>query len=74
MQTLDAEQLAAGESREELEEKYALSCGALFAAKEGMVDDVIDPKESRKYLIAAMELLATKHDVNLPKKHGNLPL
>ena len=74
VQTLDGEKLSAGESREELEEKYALSCGALFAAQEGMVDDVIEPKESRKYLIAAMELLATKHDVNLPKKHGNLPL
>ena len=74
VQTLDGEKLSAGESREELEEKYALSCGALFAAREGMVDDVIEPRESRKYLIAAMELLATKHDVNLPKKHGNLPL
>ena len=36
--------------------------------------DVIEAKETRKYIIAAMELLATKHDVNLPKKHGNLPL
>ena len=39
-----------------------------------MVDDVIEPKETRKYIIAALEVLANKHDVNLPKKHGNLPL
>ena len=39
-----------------------------------MVDDVIEPRETRKYVIAALELLASKRDVNLPKKHGNLPL
>ena len=46
----------------------------IAAAKDGIVDDVIEAKETRKYIIAALELLATKHDVNLPKKHGNLPL
>lgn len=74
VQTLSANQLSAGESREALEEKYADACGALFAAREGIVDDVIEPRETRKLILAAMELLATKHDVNLPKKHGNLPL
>lgn len=74
VQTLDAEKLSAGESREALEEKYALSCGALAAAQAGLVDDVIAPADTRKYILAALELLATKHDVNLPKKHGNLPL
>ena len=74
VQTLEGEKLNAGESREALEEKYALEMGALAAAKNGIVDDVIEPQETRKYIIAALELLATKHDVNLPKKHGNLPL
>ena len=74
VQTLDGEKLNAGESREALEEDYAARYGALAAAQAGIVDDVIDPKETRKYVIAALELLATKHDVNLPKKHGNLPL
>jgi transketolase len=54
--------------------KYAEKCGAIAAAQDGIVDDVIEAKETRKYIIAALELLATKHDVNLPKKHGNLPL
>ena len=74
VQTLDGEKLNAGESREALEAAYAADCGALNAAKAGIVDDVINPAETRKYIIAALELLATKHDVNLPKKHGNLPL
>lgn len=74
VQTLDGDKLNAGESRESLEEAYAASFGALSAAKAGVVDDVIEPRETRKYIIAALELLAGKRDVNLPKKHGNLPL
>ena len=74
VQTLCGEKLNAGESRESLEEAYALAHGALNAAQAGVVDDVIEPKETRKYIIAALEVLANKHDVNLPKKHGNLPL
>jgi len=73
-QTLSAEQLRAGEDRKKLEADYALQCGALSAAQSGIVDDVIEPAETRKYILAALEMLATKHDVNLPKKHGNLPL
>lgn len=74
VQTLDGEKLNAGESRETLEENYAEAYGALNAAKAGVVDDVIEPQETRKYVIASLELLSSKHDVNLPKKHGNLPL
>jgi len=74
VQTMDADLLLKGESRESLEEKYMESCGALNAARLGIVDDVIEPRETRKYIIAAMEMLSSKHDVNLPKKHGNLPL
>ena len=62
------------DSREALEAAYAKQHGALNAAQAGVVDDVIEPKETRKYIIAALEVLANKHDVNLPKKHGNLPL
>ena len=44
------------------------------AAAAGMVDDVIDPAETRKYVIAALEMLSSKRESNPPKKHGNLPL
>ena len=41
---------------------------------QGMVDDVIDPAQTRKYIIAALEMLESKRDLQPPKKHGNLPL
>ena len=74
VQTLNEKEMLEGESRESLMAADRESCGALFAAKNGLVDDVIDPRETRKYIIAALEMLFSKHDVNLPRKHGNLPL
>jgi propionyl-CoA carboxylase beta chain len=44
------------------------------AAARGYVDDVIEPRETRRRLIAALETLHTKRDQNPPRKHGNLPL
>ncbi len=61
--------------RQELEEKFACEVAdGVAAAADGMVDDVIDPAQTRKYVIAALEMLAAKQDSNPPKKHGNLPL
>ena len=44
------------------------------AAERGYVDAVIRPRETRKRLIDALEMLQTKRDKNPPKKHGNIPL
>ena len=66
--------LTAGEDRGKIEDEYRRATGAKKAAADGLVDDVIEPAETRKTLIAAMEFLASKRDVNLPRKHGNLPL
>jgi propionyl-CoA carboxylase beta chain len=44
------------------------------AAARGYVDAVIRPSETRQRLIAGLELLADKRDVNPRKKHGNIPL
>jgi propionyl-CoA carboxylase beta chain len=44
------------------------------AAERGYVDDVIEPRETRRRLCAALEVLRTKRDQNPPRKHGNLPL
>jgi propionyl-CoA carboxylase beta chain len=44
------------------------------AADRGFVDAVIQPRETRKKLIQALEMLETKRDKNPPKKHGNIPL
>ena len=44
------------------------------AAKYGYIDDVIEPRNTRFRVIRALQMLATKKDVNPPKKHSNLPL
>jgi len=44
------------------------------AAARGYIDDVIEPRETRPRIIAALEMLKNKRDSNPPKKHGNIPL
>src|ERR1700758_1790305 len=44
------------------------------AADRGFLDAVIQPRETRKKLIQALEMLENKRDKNPPKKHGNIPL
>ena len=72
---LKADTKPALETRAELEAKFAADVAdGVAAAKAGMIDDVIDPAETRKYVIAALEMLSSKRESNPPKKHGNLPL
>jgi propionyl-CoA carboxylase beta subunit len=56
---------------EEFRERFA---NPYVAADRGFVDAVIQPRETRKKLIQALEMLDTKRDKNPPKKHGNIPL
>ncbi|WP_077320746.1 acyl-CoA carboxylase subunit beta [Virgibacillus proomii] len=44
------------------------------AAQLGLVDDVIDPRETRKTIAYALEMLAHKQEEQPVKKHGNIPL
>ncbi len=44
------------------------------AAAGGLVDDVIDPRDTRPLLLSALGMLATKRDRLPRKKHGNIPL
>jgi len=44
------------------------------AAKQGYVDDIIDPAGTRGRLIAAFAVAGKKSADNLDKKHGNIPL
>jgi propionyl-CoA carboxylase beta chain len=43
------------------------------AAELGLVDEVIEPRETRYKLIRALEVLRTKRETLPPKKHGNGP-
>jgi propionyl-CoA carboxylase beta chain len=56
---------------EEFRERFA---NPYVAAERGYVDAVIRPRDTRKKLIDALEMLDTKRDKNPPKKHGNIPL
>lgn len=44
------------------------------AAGRGYVDDVIEPRETRRRLIASLGLLRRKRATNPRRKHGNMPL
>ncbi|MEV0414671.1 acyl-CoA carboxylase subunit beta [Streptomyces sp. NPDC050448] len=45
-----------------------------YAAERGLVDDVIDPAETRTRLIRTLDMLRTKHTQLPSRKHGNGPL
>jgi acetyl-CoA carboxylase carboxyltransferase component len=61
--------------RQELVEQYRQELMHPFAAAErGLVDDVIDPAETRALLIRALALLQGKRAVLPERRHGNIPL
>jgi methylmalonyl-CoA carboxyltransferase 12S subunit len=61
--------------RKELIEEYRNTFSNPFvAAGRRLVDDVIEPAETRKYLVQALEALHAKREFRPPKKHGLIPL
>ena len=66
----DREELRA-QKIEEFRDRFA---NPYIAAERGFVDAVIQPRDTRKKLVQALEMLGTKRDKNPPKKHGNIPL
>src|SRR5438132_8662917 len=66
----DAEALRA-QKVAEFREKFA---NPYVAADRGFVDEVIFPRQTRRKIVAALEMARTKRDRNPPKKHGNIPL
>jgi propionyl-CoA carboxylase beta chain len=66
----DPEKLRA-EKVAEFREKFA---NPYVAAGRGFIDEVILPRQTRRKLVAALEMARTKRDKNPPKKHGNIPL
>jgi len=63
------------EKREELIADYEEQFNnPMVAAEMGYIDDVIDPRETRPYLIKALQMIRTKRPERPPRKHGNIPL
>lgn len=59
----------------EKEAEYAeLFANPYTAAERGFIDEVIEPKETRKKLIKAFAMLENKVAKRPRKKHGNIPL
>jgi methylmalonyl-CoA carboxyltransferase 12S subunit len=61
--------------RKELIEDYRRHfANPYVAAGRRLVDDIIDPAETRKFLAQSLEALHTKRELRPPKKHGLIPL
>lgn len=56
---------------DEYRDKFA---NPYVAASMGMVDDVIDPRDTRIKIIQALDMLRHKKESRPNKKHGNIPL
>ena len=57
----------------ECAKEYAyLQTSAVSAAKRGYVDAIIEPADTRKYVIGAFEMLFTKREDRPAKKHGTV--
>ncbi len=54
----------------EYEEKFN---SPYIAAARGLIDDVIEPRDTRRVLIRALELTLSKRERHVPKKHGISP-
>ncbi len=78
--TMDAKLAAkimyAGEAAEVVDEKAkeyaALQNNVVSAAKRGYVDQIVEPADTRKYVIGAFEMLYTKFEDRPAKKHGTI--
>ncbi len=64
----------AAEQRSLVEEYNRTFAHPYIASSLGYLDDVIEPRETRRKLIGALRMLDNKRQKNPAKKHGNIPL
>lgn len=73
---LAARIMYASESKEIIDKKAkeyeALQASVESAARRGYIDTVIQPEDTRKYVIGAFEMLDTKTEQRPQKKHGSV--
>ena len=69
----DAEDPAAMR-RAKIEEYTENFSNPYVAAARGMVDDVIEPADTRAYVALSLEVLRSKREIRPAKKHGLIPL
>jgi len=71
---MDAAKNAAALKEEKTREYREKFANPYVAAERGYIDEVIEPRDTRRRLIEALDVLHTKRDTNPPRKHGNMPL
>ena len=72
-------ELANAENKAEMEkiltEKYKAEIANPYKAEElGLIDEVINPVQTREIIITAFEILSNKQYSKPERKHGNIPL
>jgi methylmalonyl-CoA carboxyltransferase large subunit len=60
--------------KEFIEQYHAEFANPYVSASRNLIDDVIEPQDTRRYLSFALEALRTKRDVRPAKKHGLIPM
>lgn len=74
-----AKEIETAENKEEVRKQKIQEYREQFsnpyrAAERGYIDDVIDPKDTRKVIANTITFLRSKSEDNPQKKHGNIPL
>ncbi len=63
------------ERRKELATEYENQFNNPYiAAARGLIDDVIEPRDTRRVLIRGLEFALSKHERHIPRKHGISPM
>ena len=65
---------ANAERSKRIEEYKDTFANPYFAAARGLVDEILEPAETRAYVASALEVLKAKRDIRPQKKHGLIPL
>lgn len=61
--------------RNELVDEYQKKFNNPYvAAARGLIDDIIEPRDTRRVLIRALDLTLSKRERHVPKKHGISPM
>jgi methylmalonyl-CoA carboxyltransferase large subunit len=71
---IDAADDPAAKRDEKIDEYRDTFNTPFVAASRGLVDEIIDPGETRPKIAAALELLSTKRKQRPGKKHGLIPV
>ena len=71
IQEAEDPELKLSEKEAEYAEKFA---NPFKAAQRGFIDEVIQPRDSRRKLLKAFSMLENKQVLRIDRKHGNIPL